>query len=182
MAAEQLNAFKEPFNSLSRDHINKFINYIELRSLILSTPSLGITDLIRREGHWLAETFNSLSRDHKVPRAPTVAGADPFNSLSRDHQIPEGALFWHEVPKLSTPSLGITARSGPDPAGTPFGHFQLPLSGSPRVRGISFGPDFVIFLSTPSLGITSLDLQLQVIRAVLVRLSTPSLGITIPKG
>ena len=76
---------------------------------------------------------------------------------------------------LSTPSLGITHSAGKGEGRGHASSFQLPLSGSPPspssdsrafttlstpslgiTRGISFGPNFVIFrsLSTPSLGIT----------------------------
>ena len=58
------------FNSLSRDHITDDPRVgRENRRVLLSTPSLGITDSFRRgEAEFPARTFNSLSRDNELLR------------------------------------------------------------------------------------------------------------------
>ena len=83
--------------------------------LVLSTPSLGITDARRR-------------------RDLTAIREKSFNSLSRDHLQKTGAGALHSVPilGLSTPSLGITYVEFEKRAETVIAAiaFQLPLSGS----------------------------------------------------
>jgi hypothetical protein len=98
------------------------------------------------------------------------------------------------IPRLSTPSLGITDLPLCSSAGPPE-RFQLPLSGSQELREPVHGSG-PLFLSTPSLGITSRfrmslfssafnSLSRDHLRGaeghggdVQADLSTPSLGIT----
>jgi hypothetical protein len=79
------------------------------------------------------ETFNSLSRDHRVVKKSNAfsSSTETFNSLSRDHVIFSGGLLF-SFGFLSTPSLGIT----------------LERKALQAVLAI---------LSTPSLGITEPD-------------------------
>jgi len=125
-----------------------------LRTIWLSTPSLGITSAgAGPSSHIDVEAFNSLSRDHRGAKNSlllplgvtplstpslgiTVAGAVlpvlpffTFNSLSRDHfrRLIGGQVTANE---LSTPSLGITYREEIVTVPLPFQVFQLPLSGS----------------------------------------------------
>jgi len=122
------------FNSLSRDHLRRRRRCAPVRTRNLSTPSLGITDLVDAVAYAVKElyAFNSLSRDHahreaRLPSCDSLRGT--FNSLSRDHddiigdvavyrkdfQLPlSGSLSGWPPPspsrpmRLSTPSLGIT--------------------------------------------------------------------------
>ena len=124
------------FNSLSRDHSGGERSGHRGHAYCLSTPSLGITNwmdfarlaMARRDfqlplsgsqgddEHFLMQvasaTFNSLSRDHEMPKdlPEETRKLMTFNSLSRDHPVipvidPQGS----RVPLLSTPSLGITS-------------------------------------------------------------------------
>ena len=59
--------FFKPFNSLSRDHYAIEVIAVRDADISLSTPSLGITKLLRgifRESPSDLTPFNSLSRDH----------------------------------------------------------------------------------------------------------------------
>ena len=124
---------------------------------LLSTPSLGIT---KRVNIFIGEpgvgkSFNSLSRDHM---RSTITWLErtlliTFNSLSRDHTGTPGSRGTGAPSPLSTPSLGITYR-----------HL---IARATQHKN----------LSTPSLGITFAGLRGEG-RCRLVDLSTPSLGIT----
>ena len=119
------------------------------------------------------KTFNSLSRDHRLPHAPNseaeiatfqlplsgsrefeASGIDlfstvAFNSLSRDHLRHFETSGGMRMVALSTPSLGITGHPTRTEAGR--GGFQLPLSGSrfvPGDAGVDMGRvDFQLPLS-----------------------------------
>jgi len=189
------------FNSLSRDHLRRRRRCAPVRTRNLSTPSLGITDLVDAVAYAVKElyAFNSLSRDHahreaRLPSCDSLRGT--FNSLSRDHddiigdvavyrkdfQLPlSGSLSGWPPPspsrpmRLSTPSLGITFYL----CGNCGGYhvpFQLPLSGSPKIWG-NICPICNWWLSTPSLGITEF-LKRKPLPWYKILLSTPSLGIT----
>ena len=146
------------FNSLSRDHGAMTAQEVMGSSYPLSTPSLGIT-LFRYNQHLgRRPAFNSLSRDHTPKGSGSgeisylyfqlpLSGSrryvyskgvnivsSSFNSLSRDHKNKEGELW-----------LPLS--------------FQLPLSGS-RDCGGDRGTGCIIYLSTPSLGITHPELLL----------------------
>ena len=85
-AVHHLNERRDPFNSLSRDHLPKSQITIGIAffQLPLSGSPLGLpSGVIIGEG----STFNSLSRDHGAGKAVDDPGLllITFNSLSRDH-------------------------------------------------------------------------------------------------
>ena len=121
------------FNSLSRDHRkNQYGETID-DTIILSTPSLGITSL--RTARWtlLACTCFQLPLSGSPARAHSShsrrEARHAFNSLSRDHILLAFSISFLFA-LLSTPSLGITRRHR-----GAFSHMRR-------------------LLSTPSLGIT----------------------------
>ena len=133
-----------PFNSLSRDH----------------SGSLGEAE----KPHFSARAFNSLSRDHVQPGPSTfwtqpqyfqlpLSGspsyqAKPLRYFAQSFQLPLSGSrsLWNSsggsrTTMLSTPSLGITGRSG-RALDVHLLNFQLPLSGSLPSRSSLKNPDF----------------------------------------
>ena len=117
------------FNSLSRDHRkNQYGETID-DTIILSTPSLGITSCVLWWPHDGGTSFQlPLSGSHFYAAAYQLT-PEAFNSLSRDHFTL--IIASTRAAFLSTPSLGITV-----------------------FRGIGLNRGLTVYLSTPSLGIT----------------------------
>ena len=147
----------------------------------LSTPSLGITDLLS------AKLFNDAVDIFQLP----LSGSPPhtqasnqfseyptFNSLSRDHgTLPNITVSWRKT-------IFQLPLSGSHAVQLGISHqevlcFQLPLSGSHSQRRRP-RPEGYRALSTPSLGITAPPRHPRRHGkwASLPTLSTPSLGIT----
>ena len=125
---------------------------------LLSTPSFGITSLLREM--WVKLDEGELS----------------FNSLFRDHKFGSPTSLTRIPGRLSTPSFGITYESlgraciyrrltfnslfrdhilkQPLPSLTTLIPFQLPLSGSLQKHRCPAIEKIVRYLSTPSFGIT----------------------------
>jgi hypothetical protein len=154
---------------------------VHVMRMLLSTPSLGITsapsapesigsifqlplsgslpiDISASTAIVPIEiTFNSLSRDHAVTKVIGKIRLVSFNSLSRDHSISATragpvTVFWTTFNSLSRDHLADEVR-------------PLPV-------------DYIIVLSTPSLGITGSPRSSEAGGRSPRRLSTPSLGIT----
>jgi len=144
--------------SLGITDLERAIELLNEYSPELSTPSLGITYAFKRYSFVAPQqTFNSLSRDHKKY-------IDAIDQLVRNFQLPLSGSRDH---------LRRSARER-----RPGLDFQLPLSGS---HALTTKRTEVIVkpwpkLSTPSLGITCSRSGINFDGSR--RLSTPSLGIT----
>ena len=148
------------FNSLSRDHLRLFrLPQPERRVKFLSTPSLGITELVLTGNSFLRPigSFQLPLSGSRVPARSSGIGRaggtrGSFNSLSRDHMLVRKSaldaiqILYLTFNSLSRDHAGLTVIKflrGLD--------FQLPLSGSHEIIRMAlrdlFRKDFQLPLS-----------------------------------
>ena len=129
-----------PFNSLSRDHIRRAEEGVQRKDRHFQLPLSGslhefrvdvVVDLDRRFQLPLSGSREELN-DRRAER-----GDEPFNSLSRDHERRGHARYGlGRLPLFQLPLSGSRASPRTCRVASDTCSFQLPLSGSHRLRAI----------------------------------------------